>query len=921
MNRQKSLMSPTVKVPDQGEALVVMVCMVAILAISWFMGHENITKKAMAEMSLDEQKGKVVGNFPLRSPNQDNAGVFDKTTKSQMGDREKAMKRFVRTVYQMSRQNAIDGKFSTETGDKAKWWNRLYKLESIFDDNDGRYLPVSFALRATDRANNSEFTLSGGVSEIVVESEKDFIDPKTSQTAFKVTITMHDSNWENADDNMAPGKIKYIFSQTEKGFGTSVVKGGDGKPLPIFVNFMGLRLEKEPVVYSDQVWERFENEGLGMDVNTKQGLSSLASVRFHENKGSNMFFFLETIAELDSEDLEFNKGTLDERDNTYVHKLGTKNGNGVLPMVVHLADQIVPVKTITISGASEEMETHKPNMIYDVWIRLVTNQVLQLTGPKATRDWKMSDPPVSEEAKKKLVKFTAADPIDLVLLDNSNSVMSLTMPEHGVEFYDVFRIKSYRHGISYDVNLYNKVQMSIPERPVYDLSISKPEQVDWARFGEHEIYAQVWPVVVLLAMMAGSVWDVSNVIGKNSNSIGAFLQVIGALCTLLLVYVLYSDKKELGVVVNYTIPLCAIVFVSGVLLALLGSSSMGVIPPRILFSFFVCFVSFSFYYLLFNGWYEYEEGTEEEELRSNFMFLVGIASATTLSLGVGQLGVYFHQAKNAYTKIPLTSLSSFGVSTQTFLQVLLAGSVFTIMNNMTLPEDNSEKLEYAERFKEEAKDEITKRYFEEEIAIIKSKENHDPELAVPITAGLVMFLILSLWTYKQTHGEGHTPNISKGEIPQGESVALFWVKYGILVSVLYTVVTKMVTELFILEDGDECTVQREAMYGSLLNSEEKHFSHFDKLREFIAIQMAKHGCTTASSKPILVAILVLLILIPLVSLTGSSLQTPSNNISYSVLVATVLSLIGSGTIWVLDKNKRDKIVTFNPVFLSNTLLL
>lgn len=915
--------SPGSNVPDQGEALVVVTCMIAILGVSWFLGHENISKKALAEKGLGEQKGKVVGNFPLRKPNQDNAGVFDKTSKQQMSEREKAMKHFVRTVYNMHKQKAIDAKFSTETGEKANWWNRLYRLESLFGEDDGRYLPVSFALRATDRANNSEFTLSGGVSKIVVESEKDFLDPKTSQTAFKVTMTLHDSNWANGDDNMAPGRVEYIFSQTEKGFGTSIVKGGDGKPLPIFVNFMGLRLEREPVVYSDQVWQRFMIEGLGMEVNRRQPRGSLASVRLHENKGSNMFFFLEAISMLDKDSLEFKKGTLDERDNTYVHKLETSGNRGVLPLVVHIADQVVPVKSITISGAQENMELKEPNMIYDVWIRLVTNQVLQLTGPKATRDWKIADPAVSEEEKKKLVKFVASDPIDLVLLDNTNSVMSIDVPEHGVEFYKVFKMKSYRHGISYNVDWYNAAQLIVPERPVYDLSIAPPESVDWKRFGEYELYAQLWPAVVILAILAGSVWDISGLIGRNSRWIGMFLETVGVVCTLLLVYVVYSGKKELGVIANYTVPICAIVITVGVILALMGNSCFGMIPMRIVITFVMSFVAFCVYYLVFNGWYEYTEGNGgvEEEMRSDFMFIIVIASSIAMSLGVGQLGIYFHHNRCAYSKIPITPITSLGVSWQTILQVLMAGAVLKIMYSMTPPKDHSEELEYAEKMRDGADDENTKRYFTEEVAIIKNKYKDGPELAVPATIGFVMLLILSLWVYRQTTGDMHTPHASQGEIPEGENRFFFMAKYAILVSVLYTVVTRMTTELFVLEDDDVCTAQRKAMYGTLVKSEEKQFSRFDQLREFVAIEMAKYGCVTQSSKPVIVAILILLILIPLVSLTGSMLHTPSNNLLYTFFVATIISAAGSGTIWVLDKNKRDNIVTFNPVFLGNTLLL
>lgn len=909
-------------VPDQGETFIVMMCLMAIIGVSWFIGHRNMVLKAMAENKLPETKSRVVGNFPLRSPNADNAGVFDKTTKKQMEGREKAMKRFVGAAYKLSKQKAIDAVFSTETGDKAKWWNRLYKLKSIFGEDDGRYLPISFALRATDRANNSEFMLSGGVSEMIVESEKDFIDPKTSQTAFKVTLTLHDSNWNNASDKMSPRTVKYIFSQTEKGFGTSVVKGNDGETLPIFVNFVGLRLEKSPVVHDDQVWERFAMEGLGMEVNNKK-TDALASVRFHENKGSDVFFIMETIAELHSENIDFNKGVLDERDNTYVHKLHPGNNGEVLPLIVHLGDQIVPVKAVTISGAAETMDLDEPNMIYDIWIRLVTNQVLQLTGPRATRDWKMADPPVSEEQKKKLVKFTVGDPIDLVLLDSANSVMSVDMPEHGKPYYTQFKIKSYTNGISYNVDWYNKMQISIPERPIYDMSLNPKQSVDWTKFGEYEFYAYVWPVVVAIAIIIGSVWQVSSNVAKIARNTGILLKILSLLSTLFVVYMLYTNKKELGVTINYIIPVCGVVTVTTMILALVMNSAIGVPPTRFVVTFMVSVAAICVYYLIFDGWYEYNPETGTEEEQSDFFFLIAVAACITTTLGLGQMGLYLYQAQCAMVKIPITPIKKIGLSLQAVLQVAMTYGLLTIAHNMDDPKDYADELKYAKMMRDSAKDSITKRYFEEEVAIITSKQTDTSEhMVVPSVAGFVLVFGLSSWVYSQTKGTGHERVTRETSVtPKPEGAYMFWVKYMLLMSVLYTTTTKMATELFVSEEDDMCTTKREAMYESLVRSEEKQFGHFDKLRENIAIQLAKHGCVTTSAKPILTSLFLLSLFVPLVSVTGDSYHTTDNNVFYTFIVWAMVSATGSGAIWILDKYKRDTIMTHNPFYIGNTILL
>ena len=577
---------------DNGEHVLVISTLVLCLFIVYIMAYEPIYQH-----SVNSNIGvtKIVGgNFPLRNPTTKSSGVFDQTPIKKMEDRERAMRNMVKTITVLDRTKSMVADFSTETGDKAKWWNRLYKIKSVFEEGDGRFMPMSFMMVATDRDNNTDFTMAGGVSEMVVESEKDFIDPATNGTSFKVTLLLHDTVWKNNEEgDGAPKDIKYIFSQTEKGMATSIVQGSDGKPLPIFVNFFGLRLENEPVSIFDDVVPRFQNEGMGMHVNDSVLVSpakkSIASVRFHENKGAMLFFILRSMSQLFSDKLYIVMDTPDERDGTFAHKLYPIDDNDVLPVVAHIGDQMVPVKYISVSTNVDDNAIEDQVMVVDIWIKLVTDQTLQLTGPRAVRDWKIIDPKGVDD--KKLVKFIAADDVDLVLLTDMGLGIPKNVPPHGTLYHTMFENNKYYSGVSYDKDFYNISQALAPEKTFSNLSIVRSDELEMDGIGDKVSYAQIWTGLVLVMSLLGGFFKPASILSKFLKPLGILFRVMGSLVAIVACVVLYMKRTDASSFVHFGTMGASILFFVASLLIFSTVSVCGDIRGSSIVVFTLCAIN------------------------------------------------------------------------------------------------------------------------------------------------------------------------------------------------------------------------------------------------------------------------------------------------------------------------------------------
>ena len=926
---------------DNGEHILIISTLVICLFIMYLMAYEPLAQHSIFSNASSDEKV-VGGNFPLRTPTTKSSGVFDQTPIKKMEDRERAMRNMVKMITVLDRTKAMTLDFSTETGDKAKWWNRLYKIKSIFDKDDGRFMPMSFMMIATDRDNNTDFTLAGGVSEMVVESEKDFIDPATSGTSFKVTLMLHDTNWKNNEEGeYAPKDIKYIFSQTEKGMGTSIVQGNDGKPLPIFVNFFGLRLEKEPVSIFDNVIPRFQNEGMGMHVNDSILVSpankSLASVRFHENKGGALFFILHSMSRLFSDKLFMAMDIPDERDGTFAHKLYPIDEGSVLPIVAHIGDQMVPIKYISVSTNVDDNAIEDQVMVVDIWVKLITDQTLQLTGPRAVRDWKIIDPAHAKESD--LVKFIAADNVDLVLLTRMGGAIPQSVPEHGLLYHTMFKNDKYYSGVSYDMDFYNIAQSLAPEKTFSNLSIVRADELQWSEIGDKVSYAQIWACIVFVASLMGFFFKSSSFVSRFLKPVGILFRIMGGFAALVACAVLYMKKTDFADFVHLGMIGTFIPSLIGILLVLSTVSVCGNVPGSLLVVFTLCVLNMGIYYIVGGGKYKYngaEEGGEKEQdedvehqENEQFLFMFMCTNLIISSLCLSQVGNVLWGINPSEERMCFTSPLYENSMSQAVLMVLMAALFFHGARITKIRGPADARLEYATKNLEKAKTLQSMDFFSKEVAFASKKveEENDIGSKWPVVASsFVLFGFVTLWVTRQSR-QNPPPTQETGKTNTHETKRdhhlVFWAKYAMLASLLYVVVSEMVRNIneIMDTDADFCSLKRFAAQETIESGKDVQFWETSSLEKYTSIQLAKNNCMNKNAKPLLSTLATSVLFLTSLTLIGSYKRNTYVNPIYTAFVGLYVILVGVGGAWLTDKERRTAILGYNPVYITNLMAI
>lgn len=269
-------------------------------------------------------------NLPLRRV-VGNAETVDITSsmEREKAERERALVEFVRTVAVLSRSDRITGTWQVETNEeevgdgsggaepKGKggvFWKKRYTLASVFPEWQRRWLPLGFVLGATDRANEVQYLFSGGISRLVVESDKDLeLEEDVENAVLRVVADLHDCHWRNVGQSGAPEKLRVVVNQSSGRAVTTALVDAEGKSIPMFVSTFSFRLMREPVSFGTDVWslmcgakalflgwnggrvsdgremEETEMEDRGLAGEGEQG------VVFTENRGAHLTFLFRSL--------------------------------------------------------------------------------------------------------------------------------------------------------------------------------------------------------------------------------------------------------------------------------------------------------------------------------------------------------------------------------------------------------------------------------------------------------------------------------------------------------------------------------------------------------------------------------------------------------------------------------------------------
>lgn len=876
---------------DQGESTVVMAIIIFCALSMYVIGHDWVSKHMTG--LKDDETGTVVGNFPLRMVEKNDYDTFDQTSMHQKRAREAAMREFMRIIYGLAEKSKLDAEFSTETGDKANWWNRMYSIANPYADGSGITMPISFMLCATDQNNKSKFVLAGGVTSIVLESEKDFLDPATSGTSFKLYATLRDFNWENRDDPDSPDVVKYIFTQTAKGHGTSVVMGSDGRTLPIFVNFFGLRLEHEAITMNDDIIGRFKTEGVRMEVNEGKRLSVLnkpvSSVRFHENTGEDLIHIMRMVDRVFTDKFEYARAIPDESDGTFIHRLSAREGE-VLPVLLRVGERATPIVALTASTACDESDTSGMDLVLDVWVRMVTGQVVQLVGPRATRDWKMMDPAVSEEEKKRLVKFTVDDSIDLILLSNNvYDGNTLEIPKHSVRSYTPFNTLEYPGGVSYDIEKYNVAQYVWEDKPVYNVSLDKLSDQNWETVGEYSVYAYAWIALFIICTIVGSFVEVSKEVFKITSILGKLGVAAGIGVVATGIHMMYRERFDLSHVINYLIPGCTAFIALGLLVQMMSMSTSGAPSGRSLVALVMGMMVFSMYIILTGGVYEFSKKDVVDDdvmTEKSYTFYLLTTLMIASGLGVLQMGAILHAMRCNDREMtfgsPWLDMSTIQVIAQSGITIL-----FLWLANYRRVEDTEE--------------------------IDPSGMDFQRTIFAILTVGA-----LWAWTERDRFGTEMHKVHYKGHGMDSEPTMFFFGKYALLLGAIYIVVSRMVQSSLLMDDENQmCILKRRAMENTLDEVSTQEVVEPRDLRSFITDQLSKHGCVTHEAKEPIIVISSMVVLMIIMANSGSARHSKTVDVTNVFMFSMVACMTGAVSAWLCDPKKQQHLSLTNPVYVMN----
>ncbi len=533
---------------DSGFATLGMVGASVMSLFHYGMRHRDIANHYMATSVPKNARPGVVANLPLRSFNRGTSYEnFNQTTETEKDQREEAIVGFVKTVSTLHQSNKVAARFLIDSNvenqvaskqapvtkrsdlsaklkptpvrrNESLWWIKRYRIQTLFPDEEKRWLPISFFLAATDRTNESQYLFHGAVKSLTIESDVDLLNTiNVESAAIKLTFTLVDTNWENLGREGAPKEFKYVATQENSGAATSAVLDKDGKALPIFVSSFGFRLEEAPVAYDTDVWTRFRKQGLGFSVNaipTEDELNpterAYASVRFHDNAGAKLTFVMRALPLLFNTDLVT---TWNEKSgNIFVHSITPKNvERDALPLVIHVGTAAYRVGMIRI-GTNMKMRVPgdlvwDANTIKSLALETVDNMHEFVLDP-GTGNWVDRDPRNPENES----TVNSNTEIDLIVFEDMVSrkgPLSADVPAHGQPYFTNFSTRAFNRKLNFGLPDYLRIHAYDPVMSVFEMDNEINENWwYWAGTGTEATVMWSGVVIVLVCMFMG--WTMRN---------------------------------------------------------------------------------------------------------------------------------------------------------------------------------------------------------------------------------------------------------------------------------------------------------------------------------------------------------------------------------------------------------------------------
>ena len=550
---------------DSEELLALtMVGFSALGTLHYGMRHRDIADDYMSSAVAPVAEPNAVANLPLRSfVNGTSYSNFNETDEVAKEDREDAIVKFMRTVKLLHDSGSLDANFNTDTNASAggtPWWQFRHRLQTLFPDSEERWLPVSFMLAGTERANHAQYLFHGGVKSLVVETDVDLftnMQVNIDNAAFKITFTLVDTNWRNIGKEGAPKEFSYVCNQDNARAVTSALLDAGGAALPIFVSSFGFRLERAPVDYATDVWRKFRMQGVGLEVNrapTEDPLNpvapALASVRFHENSGGKLTFIMRALPLLfkHSVTTKWNE----QVGSIYVHSITPADpANDGLPLILHVN---LDKHRIGMARVGTAIEMREPgdlewdgNAVKSLAFETVDRQhefVLDTT----TGDWYDRNPVSLQQ-----VTLSNNTAIDLVVLRDllGRKAVLPALPAHGTEVFENFETRSFTRGQNFGLEEYNQVHAYNPTMSVFELESEINH--NWWAWVETGVGTWLFVFAALSCLMLGWIAPgISRLCMKAGRLLALPVLVVGVVYLVMMyiltwteidsAFVLYSDK-------------------------------------------------------------------------------------------------------------------------------------------------------------------------------------------------------------------------------------------------------------------------------------------------------------------------------------------------------------------------------------------
>ena len=951
---------------DSGFATLGMVGASVLGLIHYGMRHRDISNHYMESSVKRNPSPGVVANLPLRSFTRGTSYEnFNQTAEHQKDEREEAIVGFVKTASTLHETKKLVARFFIDSNvenqvaskqapvtkrsdlsgkvrrtpvkrNDSVWWIKRYRMQTIFPDEEKRWLPVSFFLAATDRTNDTQYLFHGAVKSLTVESDVDLLNTiNVESAAIKLTFTLVDTNWENLGKPGAPKEFKYVATQENSRTATSAVLDKEGKALPIFVSSFGFRLEEEPVAYHTDVWTRFRNQGLGFSVNAASTTDDLnptkraySSVRFHDNAGAKITFVMRALPLLFETDLV---ETWNEKSgDIFIHSLTPKNTEtSALPLVIHVGTSAYRVGMMRI-GTNMKMRgpgdlMWDANIIKSLAFETVDNTHEFVLNP-TTGAWVDRDP--RNPGNESIVNTNTE--IDLIVFEDivaRKGPLSAEVPAHGQSYFTNFNTRAFNRKLNFGLPDYLRIHAYDPVMSVYEMD----NEIDegwwyWTGTGPEATWMWVGIVAVLVCMMLG--WMMRNIrLVWWANRLAIPLVVLGVVFSILAVFYMGTSIESAFVIhgdklITYG-GLVALVTVS--LYYMLCSRVIGVPPASSIIALAFMFESVGMAYMLrANG--------RPEVLNESVRIVMGI-QAIVAALGCFSLAMDMREI--SYIPVdhnpdismkPGISLFPFSVLLFFVLTIVLMG--YTI--------DGWSKKCTRDNFVRKRAAEGIERSEDPEALMFYREEYHETKACDIPGRRLLSIVIILVVVLAWVMGPLLTSFISRvfiSDVPgdaKREGYQLLKPEFGnsfrlvqlvIVLGFLYLITAKAIPDSKALERGDEFVSVCEDARSSLSSYNEDYIDdeNFDTVKKKNEIM---DGMASLECIPGLTLVIVILFStvgffwIMALSMKPHMLNT-SVNVWSSALYAGFLCLIFYFLAWFYDDTRRLEVLDLNFARLFN----